>query len=37
MVPGASSQGRALLGARGNDESGEIVDARSGADRTEDA
>jgi hypothetical protein len=36
MVPG-STQGRALLGARGNDESGEIVDAGSGADRAEDA
>jgi hypothetical protein len=37
MVPGSSTQGRALLGARGNDESGEIVDAGSGADRAEDA
>jgi hypothetical protein len=31
MVSGSSSQGRALLGDRGNDEAGEIVDAGSEA------
>jgi hypothetical protein len=37
MVPGSSSQGRALLGDRGNDEAGEIVDAGSEAARAGDA
>jgi hypothetical protein len=37
MAPGSSSQGRALLGDRSNDEAGEIVDAGSEAARAEDA
>jgi hypothetical protein len=37
MAPGSSSQGRALLRDRSNDEAGEIVDAGSEAARAEDA
>jgi hypothetical protein len=37
MLPGSSSQGRALLKDRGNDEASEIVDAGSEAARAGDA
>jgi hypothetical protein len=36
MAPGSSSQVRALLRDRSNDEAGKIVDAGSGAARAED-